>query len=103
MYGLLRVLGKAYVRLWFPAPDAAACRGKLRRGRNADPAVGATAAARAERFFPTYIYPCRDTTPAAGGPAAPNVLSVTRTRDALLRGTFQNSLSISGELFECPS
>jgi hypothetical protein len=48
-----------------PVVPCPRCRGRLRRGRDADPAVGATTAE--ERFFPTYIYACRSTTPAGGG------------------------------------
>jgi hypothetical protein len=50
-----------------PVVPCPRCRGRLRRGRDADPAVGATTAARAEPFFPTYIYARRNTTPAGGG------------------------------------
>jgi len=48
----IRVLGEAFVPV-VPAPDAAVGSDAVAA---ADPAVGATTAARAECFFPTYIY-----------------------------------------------
>ena len=59
-----RVLGEAYVHLWYPAPNSLVGSDAV---ADAGPAVGATTASRAERFFPTYIYACRNTTPAEGG------------------------------------
>jgi len=50
--------------MWFPAPDAAVSSDAVADA--ADPAVGAITAARAERFFPTYIYAWRNMTPAEG-------------------------------------
>jgi len=50
--------------LWFPAPDASVGSDAV---ADADPAVGAATASRAERFFPSCIYACRNTTPAGGG------------------------------------
>ena len=48
-----RVGGGAYVHLWFSAPGSAVGSDAV---ADADPAVVATTAVRAERFFPTYIY-----------------------------------------------
>jgi hypothetical protein len=50
--------------LWFTDPDAPVGSDAV---ADADPAVGATTASRAERFFPSYIYTYRNTTPAEGG------------------------------------
>jgi hypothetical protein len=81
----IRVLGEAYVRLWFPAPDAA---------------VGSDAVAMPTPRLglpPPKSVSSRRTSTHVGArhqreaaidkemAAAPNVLSVTRTRDALAR------------------
>jgi len=50
--------------LWFPAPDAPVGSDAV---ADADPAVEATTASRAERFSPSHVYACRNTTPAEGG------------------------------------
>jgi len=99
----IRVLGEAYVRLWFPAPDAAV-------GSDAvampTPRLGLPpprAQSVSSRRTSTHVGTRHQREAAIDKEmaAAPNVLSVTApvTR---LRGTFQKSLSILGELFECP-
>ena len=60
----IRVLGEAYVHLCFPAPGAPVGSDAV---ADADPAVGATTASRAQRFSWAHIYACRNTTPAEGG------------------------------------
>ena len=68
------------------APDAAVGSDAV---ADADPAVGAINAARAEHLFPTYIYASRNMTPARKAAidkemvAAPNALSAPR--DSLAR------------------
>jgi hypothetical protein len=92
----IRVLGEAYVHLLDPCPQ---CRSRLRRGhgcRVADPALGATTAARTERFLSIYICACRSPTPAEDSHqqadwAAPNALSAHR--DALERSFSTTDIS----------
>ena len=77
------------MHLWFPAPDAAVGSEAV---ADADPAVGANTAARAEHCFPMCIYARRNITPALT--AAINIRwrrHRTRCRRSVtrLRGPFQ--------------
>ena len=96
----VRVLGEVRA----PVVPCPRCRRRLRRGRDADPAVGATTAARAERFL--HIRMSEHDTSVR----RPSTRRWRRHRTCRrspapvtrLRGTFQESLWILGELFECP-
>jgi hypothetical protein len=78
MSAYIRVLGEAYVHLWFSAPNAAVNSDLV---ADADPAVGGITAARAEHCFPAYIYAWRIMMPARKAAmdkemlVAPNALS----------------------------
>jgi hypothetical protein len=56
-------VGRGERALWFPAPDAPVGSDAV---ADADPAVGAATPSRAERFFPSCISACRNTTPVEG-------------------------------------
>jgi len=99
-----RVSGEAYVHLWFPARDTPVGSDAV---ADADPAAGATAASRAERFFPTYIYACRNTTPAEGGHRQIDGGSTERavghpSHSPFLFPVYSLPLPMLGELAECP-
>ena len=97
----IRVLGVAYVHLWFPAPDAAVGSDAV---VDADPAVGATTAAR-RAFLPNvHLHMSNDHTSGRRPSTRRWRRHQTRCRSPVTRlhSTFQKSLSILGELSECP-
>ena len=83
----IRVLGEAYVRLWFPAPDAAvgsdAVATPTPRLGLPPPRVQSVSSRRTSTHVGSRHQ--REVAIDKEMAAAPNVLSVTRTRDALAR------------------